>query len=116
MAKLTTLPVELVEQICQVIDDSWHAICPPQELYDLRLTCKDIHAKTIDFFASRVFRSMSVRLTTKDLRRLETVTQLRVMAGAVRIIMFWSADCEQDEKEFAQRYVFVVDYASVMGC
>lgn len=116
MATLTTLPVELVEQICkECVDHERFGRSAPKELYNLRLTCREMHRKTIEFFATSVFGGIMVTLNSKGLRRLEQITEWPLIAESVRRLMLKAHEgmtCSDDEYQTARHDSTSIDLSA----
>ncbi|KAL4965957.1 uncharacterized protein BDV14DRAFT_49766 [Aspergillus stella-maris] len=83
MASITSLPIEIFDQICNLLG--------PKEIYSLRLCCKALALKTYDYFGAQNFGQVYIALTSDGLQFLEDlagherlrtyVTELWILPG-----------------------------------
>ncbi|KAJ5267539.1 hypothetical protein N7478_010347 [Penicillium angulare] len=75
---ITNLPLEILSHLCEYLE--------PQEWGALRITCHQIHRKTLEAYSTRYFRSLSLLLTHEGLSRLEEVAESEALRGSVQEI------------------------------
>lgn len=71
---LQDLPVEIIEVICSFLMDHMTVLCS-WRLFDLRLTPRTLHEKTVDTFATAAFKHLAVHPNSADLYRLLGVSK-----------------------------------------
>ncbi|KAJ5947933.1 hypothetical protein N7466_000948 [Penicillium verhagenii] len=62
---ITSLPLELLTHICEYLE--------PQDWGAFRITCRQIHDNTLEAYATRYFKTISLLLTREGLDRLEHI-------------------------------------------
>jgi hypothetical protein len=90
MTSLTDLPTELVQGIAQMLVHSTDSTeqAKLDDLFALRLTCKDIASKSHHTFVNAGFGKRTVSLTRKGVLALRYIYSIPVFAKAVRNIVF----------------------------
>ncbi|KAF9237690.1 hypothetical protein CBS147339_8945 [Penicillium roqueforti] len=75
---ITILPPEILSHICEYLE--------PQEWGALRITCHQIHGSTLEAYATRYFKILSLLLTRESLDNLEDIAESETLRGSVREI------------------------------
>ncbi|KAI1830108.1 hypothetical protein DTO013E5_7644 [Penicillium roqueforti] len=75
---ITILPPEILSHICEHLE--------PQEWGALRITCHQIHGSTLEAYATRYFKILSLLLTRESLDNLEDIAESETLRGSVREI------------------------------
>ncbi|KAJ5865424.1 uncharacterized protein N7529_007340 [Penicillium soppii] len=75
---ITILPPEILSHICEYLE--------PQEWGALRITCHQIHSSTLEAYATRYFKNLSLLLTRESLDNLEDIAESETLRGSVREI------------------------------
>ncbi|KAJ5272396.1 hypothetical protein N7478_007521 [Penicillium angulare] len=75
---ITDLPLELLTRICEHVE--------PQEWGALRITCRQIYDHTLEAYATRYFKRVTLLLTREGLDRLEHVASSEIFRRSVEEI------------------------------
>ncbi|KAJ5783751.1 uncharacterized protein N7518_009428 [Penicillium psychrosexuale] len=75
---ITILPPEILSHICEYLE--------PQEWGALRITCHQIHGSTLEAYATRYFKILSLLLTRESLDNLEDIAESETLRGSVQEI------------------------------
>jgi hypothetical protein len=103
---LAKLPVEILEAICtNLVYPCGKMFDVPfiWFMYDLRLACREINAKTLSFFHREGFRTMLVKSTYKGFQKLSEISNYPPFASKIERLSFSTIDEEMMEpEEYAQ--------------
>ncbi|KAJ9130821.1 hypothetical protein NKR23_g12019 [Pleurostoma richardsiae] len=76
MTSFGSVPTEIVGLICTSLDG--------EDLFSLRLACKDLSAKSLDYFAERYFTSLQILITSDNVTLLENIASHNVFRMRIR--------------------------------
>jgi hypothetical protein len=91
MARITSLPVELVEHIAQDIAEI-------VDLQNLRLTCKDTERKVLKHFSERCFHERRFMISSKSLDTLLYIAHHPTFQKSLKVVKFGTEHAPDGER------------------
>ena len=78
--------MELLELICKFLLDPLYGITYSWRMWSFRLTCREINAKTYNFYARAAFQRLWIHLDYRGLQKLTEISQWTPFASKVELL------------------------------